>query len=314
MRLLFGRGAIVAAIALGALTSFIAWRYVDQATGNQPVEMAPVVVANAPIEPRTVITPDLVRVQQLPAQAVHPSALHSTAEVIGKVARTAMTADEQVLTTKLFLQRGESGLALMVPEGMRAVSVNVNEVIGSGGMILPGDHVDVIGIFQMHLPLPSPTASPIVTATPVAPIAEHDNRAVFNQGIVSDKDPAFSTSISTVVLEDVPILAIAQKREGEDTNNNSNQPFANNLTASNPNTNATNANQVQQQQQRSNPPTQPGAKTATMAVSPDDALKLVLAESQGQIRLALRRPANDKDATAKSAPVPVTALKQQSGN
>ncbi len=297
MRLFVGKGAVFAALALGAVTSFIAWRYVDQATQAQPVEMASVVVASVPIEPRTVITPDLVRVQMLPVAAVHPSAMHSPAEVIGKAARIAMTTDEQVLTTKLFLQRGESGLALMVPEGMRAISVNVNEVIGSGGMIVPGDRVDVIGIFQQRLPLSSPTPAATLSATPMPPIVEKDNRAVFNQGIVSDKEPALSTSISTVVLENVAILAIAQKLEGEDNRDN-NQRFADSANL--------NGNQIQQQQQRSNPPVQPGAKTATVAVSSDDALKLVLAESQGQIRLALRRPANDKDPRATQ--VPATAL------
>src|SRR5207302_1537957 len=87
----------------------------------------------------------------------------------------------------------------------------------------------------------------------------------FNQGIVSDKEPALSTSISTVVLENVAILAIAQKLEGEDNRDN-NQRFADSANL--------NGNQIQQQQQRSNPPVQPGAKTATMAVSSDDALKL----------------------------------------
>jgi Flp pilus assembly protein CpaB len=59
-------------------------------------------------------------------------------------------------------------------------------------------------------------------------------------------------------------------------------------------------------QVRSDPAPMPTAKTATLAVNPEDALKVVLAESKGQIRLALRQ-ANDK--SMPSVPkVPMSAL------
>jgi pilus assembly protein CpaB len=58
-------------------------------------------------------------------------------------------------TTKVFLGQGEpilasklssigGGLSVRIPESMRASSVNVNEVSGVSGFILPGDRVDVI--------------------------------------------------------------------------------------------------------------------------------------------------------------------------
>src|SRR5687767_13944326 len=100
MRIFSGRGAVFAAIALGALTSYIAWKYVDQAQAQQTVEMANVVVAAAPINPRAVIRPDMVRIQRLPVSAVHPTAARSTTEVVGKVARLGMVNDEQVLMSK----------------------------------------------------------------------------------------------------------------------------------------------------------------------------------------------------------------------
>src|SRR5207302_1150692 len=107
MRIFAGKGAIYAAIALGVVTSYIAWNFVNQARPNQAaVETAPVVVANMAIPVRTLISPEMVRVQQMPVDAVHPQAMHSIDQVIGKVARIAMTGDEPVLTTKVFLQRG----------------------------------------------------------------------------------------------------------------------------------------------------------------------------------------------------------------
>src|SRR4051794_14457060 len=108
MRIFAGKGAVYAAIALGAITSYMAWNFVNQAKpGQAAVETTPVVVANMEIPVRTVIGPEMVRVQQMPLDAVHPQAMHSIDQVIGKVARIAMTGDEPVLTSKIFLQRGE---------------------------------------------------------------------------------------------------------------------------------------------------------------------------------------------------------------
>jgi pilus assembly protein CpaB len=263
MRIFAGKGAVVAALALGALTSYLAWQYVNQANASaaRSAQTTPVVVAAMPIPARTVLGPEMVRIQRVPADIADPKAARSADEVVGKVARSAMTTDEPVLSTKLFLQRGESGLAFMVPEGMRAVSVTFNEVIGSGGMVAPGDHVDVLGVFEK-------------TET------------------INGKEE--TTNLSTIVLQDVPVLAVAQRLEGEDTRPKETLPL--------PKAGAdTKASQV-----RSEPTPMPAAKTATLSVSPSDALKLVLAEDQGKIRLALRRN-DDKDAP-QIAYVPVDSL------
>jgi pilus assembly protein CpaB len=135
----------------------------------------------------------------------------------------------------------------MVPEGMRAVSVAFSEVVGSGGMVAPGDHVDVIGVFSKPAPKDS---------------KEED------------------TQVATLVLQDVSVLAIAQRLEGESTRPKETVQMPGNPTEK--------ASQV-----RSEPTPMPAAKTATLAVNPTDALKLVLAEDQGRIRLALRH-ADDK--------------------
>jgi pilus assembly protein CpaB len=261
MRIFAGKGAVVAALALGALTSFLAWRYVDQASqSGQNVEMVPVVVAAMPIPARTIVAPEMLRIQRMQVDSVDPASAQTAADVVGKVARAPLTVDEPVLTSKVFLQRAESGLAFMIPEGMRAVSVGFSEIVGSGGMVTPGDHVDIIGVFEK-------------TAHAGA------------------KDEA--TQVATLVLQDVTVLAIAQRLEGENTKPKEAIQVPGGSTEK--------PNQV-----RSEPTPQPAAKTATLAVNPSDALKVVLAEDRGRIRLALRR-AEDK-ATPRVDHVAVSSL------
>jgi pilus assembly protein CpaB len=262
----------------------MAWRYVDNANRQsaQTVDMADVVVAKVAIPARTIVTPELVRVQRIPIQSVHPQAVQSLEQVVGKVVKSDVVADEEVLSSRLFLQRGESGLAFMIPEGSRAISVGFTELIGSGGMVSPGDHVDVIGVFEESLNT--------INGVPTSGKAGANNQS-------ADQRPDEKTTVATMVLQNVPVLAVAQHLEGEDTTKREQVvPMA--------------VPGVQQQQtppnqMRSEPAPQPSAKTATLAVSPEDALKVVLAESKGQIRLALRQ-ANDKSMpTVRQVPMAV---------
>jgi pilus assembly protein CpaB len=278
MRIFAGKGAVVLALALGGLTAWLAWRYVDQAQHNsKAVETTPIVVAAMPIQARTVLTPEMLRIQQVPVHVADAYAARQASDVVGKVARSPMTTDEPILASKVFLQRAESGLAFMVPEGMRAVSVSFSEVIGTGGMIAPGDHVDVIGVFEAKAPA-------VAAATGTRP-----------QSTSPDKE-AESVSVATMVLQDVQVLAIAQSLEGEDTRPKETLPMPK-------------SKDVKESDVRSEPAPKPAAKTATLAVSPSDALKLVLAEAKGSIRLALRR--NDDKTTPHIALVPVDALVAQ---
>jgi pilus assembly protein CpaB len=265
----------------------MAWRYVDQANRQtvQTVEMTDVVVARVAIPARTIISPELVRVQRMPTQAVHPQAVLSLDMAVGKVVKSDVVADEEVLTSRLFLQRGESGLAFMIPEGSRAISVGFTELIGTGGMVSPGDRVDVIGVFEEKVnDLPQSSAK---SGGP-------------NNNNNGPTPPDQTTSIATMVLQNVPVLAVAQHLEGEDTTKKDQVlpvPAVPGMKGQ---------QQMPPPQVRSEPAPMPTAKTATLAVNPEDALKVVLAESKGQIRLALRQ-ANDKS-TPSVPQVPMSAL------
>lgn len=278
MNKLSGTSAFIAAMAFGTLTAFLAWRYVEEVRHSaRPPETAPVVVAAVPIASRTVLTADMLRVQDIPLAGRHPDAIRAPNEVVGKVARTFLTPGEQVLNAKLFLQRQESGLAFIIPSGKRAVSVGFTEIIGSGGLVLPGDRVDVIGVFEARLPLPSSGPAPSAPS----PAAQQ-------------------TYVAAMVLQNVEVLAVAQRLEGEDTRDGL-QRLAQG---------AGSAAKGPSAQPRSQPQAQPQAKTITLAVSPDQALRLALAEERGKIRLALRRAGDDT--LVDVAELPLAAIVQPS--
>src|SRR5690242_10642093 len=127
-----GKGVLALSLVLGIATSYMVYNYVDQAgQAAKPVEKVPVVTAAKDIPARTTITSDMLRVSEVPVDLKLPAAVIAPTDVTGKVSKLPISQGEEVLSTKVFGDREESGLAFVVPDGKRAVAVSVNEVVGS---------------------------------------------------------------------------------------------------------------------------------------------------------------------------------------
>src|SRR5215468_2125718 len=70
-----------------------------------------------------------------------PDAIH---ELAGAITRVPFFAGEPIRESKLIKASGSGYMAAILPEGMRAISVEISPETGAGGFILPNDHVDVI--------------------------------------------------------------------------------------------------------------------------------------------------------------------------
>lgn len=135
--------ALIAAVCAGALLYFYLGNL--EAQKEVKVEYDNVVVAVTDIPAYTPITAQMLTIKQIPMGYAHPLAAHTTEEVVGYVTESEVLAGEEIIPSKL-KQYGEtdSGLSYVVPEGMRAVTVAVDEVTGVAGFLQRGDYVDVI--------------------------------------------------------------------------------------------------------------------------------------------------------------------------
>jgi pilus assembly protein CpaB len=70
-------------------------------------------------------------------------------EVVGRVLMVALGPNEPILASLLAEQGSGSGLPGLIPAGMRAISVSVDEVVGVNGFIGPGARVDVIATMEV---------------------------------------------------------------------------------------------------------------------------------------------------------------------
>lgn len=147
---------IFLALVLGLLSAVLVYAAISRSDGGGGTTAGdvPVLVAKVAIPAGTRITASMVEVRQLPEGAVGDQALSSADVAIGKVARYPIAPNEQLLLSKVVgtLETADSvALSHLLGEGKRALAIGTSSVIGAGGLVLPGDHVDVLWVPDLVL-------------------------------------------------------------------------------------------------------------------------------------------------------------------
>lgn len=109
-----------------------------------------VVTASKDILKHTQIDESMLDITEVPKKYVQPGAFFSADihNILGLTTASPIFKNEQILSTKLLRLGKETGLAMKVPHGMRAVSILANDVTGVAGLIKPNDFVDVLSTFD----------------------------------------------------------------------------------------------------------------------------------------------------------------------
>ncbi len=112
------------------------------------VSTVTVVVARMPLAFGNRIQRENVTLVDWPTDATPPGAFTSIEELVGekedRVVLRAMEPGEPVLASKVSGLGGRATLSTILNKDMRAVTIRVNDVLGVGGFVLPGDRVDVL--------------------------------------------------------------------------------------------------------------------------------------------------------------------------
>ena len=140
-------GLIVLAIAI-VLGGAAVWGLLSmQGVQSRAHTGAAVVVAARQIELGQALTPDMLRLQAWPADALPQGAFTQISEHTSGPARVALRAiepNEPILNARVSGPGGRATLSATIAEGHRAVAIRVNDVVGVAGFVLPGDFVDVL--------------------------------------------------------------------------------------------------------------------------------------------------------------------------
>ncbi len=149
------KALILLGLFLGLVSAALVVVYLSKASddGGGNVSggaVTPVVVASRDIPAGTRVTEDMLTLKEISADAILPDVFQKTDDVVDQVTRVPLVAGEQIVPSKVtptgaaIANVENPPLAYVIPEGKRAVSVEVSSVIAASGLIRPGDYVDVI--------------------------------------------------------------------------------------------------------------------------------------------------------------------------
>jgi pilus assembly protein CpaB len=111
---------------------------------QQNVQTAPVVVAAKEIVAGSILDAGLLKVVDWPKDSQIAGVAADKAQVSGRVARYPLVPGEVILESKLAPQGTPGGLAGIIQNDKRAVTVKVDEASGVAGFVMPGNRVDVM--------------------------------------------------------------------------------------------------------------------------------------------------------------------------
>src|SRR5437899_2615910 len=132
------------ALALAAFVSFTVYRRLNAPGAANVPPGDNIIIAATNISLGAKIEDKDVKVVQLPAADLPPRHFRQKSQVLGRGIIVPIAQGEYVLPEKLAGENAGYGLPALIPTGMRAVSVRVNEVIGVAGFVVPGTRVDVL--------------------------------------------------------------------------------------------------------------------------------------------------------------------------
>jgi pilus assembly protein CpaB len=137
---------LVVALVLGVLAAKVGRDMLvkNRQGGVTNAKMTKLVVAKEDVAPGSVLTDADLVLREVPIDGASTYAFTNVGDVVGRVVTTQLVKNQAVLETLLAPKGSIGGAQAMVPQGMRAVTLEVNEVSGVAGLLTPGSHVDVV--------------------------------------------------------------------------------------------------------------------------------------------------------------------------
>ncbi len=175
------RGVLMLLIAViaGLAAVFLGTRWMQSQSDTE----GRIAVANVEIAIGSKITPEMIRMAAWPATSIPAGAFKEPKDLVDRVLLVSMQRGEPITESRLAPVGTKGGLSALVPEGKRAMTVRVNDVIGVAGFALPGTFVDVM----------------------------------VNTQAEGTKQSGQDNTISKIVLERILVMAVAQEADRDTT-------------------------------------------------------------------------------------------------
>ena len=135
------------ALIFGLLAAVSVSRYLSNAQAFSK-EMGRVAVAKVAIPLGTKILPEHVMMVQFSKESMPDGTFDNAEKLTGRVAVVNMAPRDPITESRLAPEGTAGGLSAVIPEGYRAMTVKVDDVVGISGFIMPGTLVDVVVVIH----------------------------------------------------------------------------------------------------------------------------------------------------------------------
>ncbi len=132
------------ALALGAVVAMLVYRRLETGGGSDTRAGAEAFVAANDLDVGSKIEERDIKLLRFPAADLPANYQSQKSKIIGRGVVLPIAKGEFILPSKLAGENAGAGLPALIPPGMRAVSVRVNDTTAVSGFVLPGTRVDVL--------------------------------------------------------------------------------------------------------------------------------------------------------------------------
>jgi len=139
---------IVLALVVAVVASFLLYKWMKKQTAPKKVaevKTVQVVVAEVDLHPGMKLKSEMMKTVSYLEESLPAGHLLTPEKAAGRVVISPMKRQELILESRLApatVKKG--GMAAIITPGKRAVSIAGNKVLGSSGLINPGDRVDIL--------------------------------------------------------------------------------------------------------------------------------------------------------------------------
>jgi pilus assembly protein CpaB len=185
----------------------------------------PIVVASKDIKFGDKLDPTMMTIARVPPEIAPQGAFANVAQVLSTdhggppVALQQIAAREPVLPSKLSGPGARASVAAEIAEGMRAYTIKVTDVTGTGGHALPGDRVDVVLMRDVTPALPNRTYVSDVVLQNVRVLGIDLNADLAGTKTTEPKNATLEVSVEDAqklsIASTLGTLSLALRRTGE---------------------------------------------------------------------------------------------------
>jgi len=179
--------ALVLALCISILCT---WLVARRLTATPAVQKLPDSLYAAParaLQAGEVLKTDDLELVAWPSNHPMDGAFSQPSQAIGREVLFPLVKGQPILDGDLSVAGAGTGLASRIPDGMRAVALRSDEVVGVAGFLVPGSHLDVLATFHSNIS-PDPVTTLVL-----------QNAVVLAAGHQLEPDPSGKTSDVTVV-------------------------------------------------------------------------------------------------------------------